>query len=59
MIKRKIGEKTMKGVSNDQLSKFAEAKAFVDEIIAKGEPWTDPDFPPEFSSLAGPGCSQQ
>jgi calpain-15 len=29
----------------------------VDEIIAKGEPWTDPDFPPEFGSICQDGCS--
>jgi hypothetical protein len=27
---------------------------FVSKIIEKGEPWTDPDFPPNFSSLASP-----
>ena len=27
---------------------------FVDSIIAKGEPWTDPDFRPERSSLYDP-----
>ena len=31
--------------------KKTERQAFADRIIAKGEPWTDPDFPPETSSL--------
>ena len=26
-------------------------REFVEKVIAKKEPWTDPDFPPEYSSL--------
>jgi hypothetical protein len=32
--------------------KFQKAKTFVDGIIAKKEPWTDPEFPPKFMSIA-------
>lgn len=34
---------------------MVDAKKFVEEIISKGEPWTDPDFPPTAESLIGKG----
>ena len=37
---------------------WVSAKQFVDEVIAKGQPWTDKDFPPEPSSIVNSDDSQ-
>lgn len=37
---------------------FMSARHFVDEVIAKGQPWTDKDFPPDSSSIANSDDSQ-
>jgi len=34
--------------------KTSEMERFVEETIAKGQPWTDPDFRPDESSLYDP-----
>ena len=39
---------------DDKRKKSAEMERFVQETIAKGKPWTDPEFPPERSSLYDP-----
>lgn len=38
--------------SSDNLKDVVGARTFVDETIEAGEPWTDPAFPPEMSSIA-------
>ena len=35
-----------------------EGERFVDEIISAGEPWTDPDFGPNFKSLNDPSIDE-
>ena len=35
-----------------------EATNFINSVLSKGEPWTDPDFPPEKSSLMKEGEKQ-
>ena len=30
---------------------MAKTREFVEKVLAKGEPWTDPDFLPEYKSL--------
>jgi len=34
---------------------MVDAKKFVEDIISKGEPWTDPDFTPTLESVIGTG----
>ena len=38
-------------VNQVESAKYAAAKSYVDGIIAAGQPWTDPEFPPETNSL--------
>ena len=40
----------MEGLRKKQI----DMEAFVQKIISEGKPWTDPDFPPERSSLYDP-----
>ena len=39
-------------------SKKIDMERFVQSQIAKGQPWTDPDFPPEAKSLYDPRIDQ-
>ena len=36
---------------NKQKEKSAAMEKMVQQVIAKGKPWTDPDFPPDLSSI--------
>ena len=36
----------------------AELERYVQAVIAKGQPWTDPDFPPNQSSLYDPNLDE-
>ena len=38
--------------------KEVDMERFVQETIAKGKPWTDPDFPPEQESLWDPAIDE-
>ena len=62
----KIGGKRTLGVSNvkaaQAVNKMKENNAkiekFVMDIIQKGQPWTDPDFPPALRSLYDPNLDE-
>ena len=53
---------TVSNKSRAAIQKMEQAQAdlerSVEEIIAKGKPWTDPDFPPEIKSLYDPKIDQ-
>lgn len=53
---------TVSNKSRAAIQKMEQAQAdlerSVEEIIAKGKPWTDPDFPPEVKSLYDPNIDQ-
>jgi len=38
--------------------KLADVKLFVDTIINRGQPWTDPDFKPDITSLFDPNIDE-
>ena len=41
-------------LKTEKQSEITKMRTFVDGIIAKGKPWTDPDFPPQVKSLFDP-----
>ena len=47
---RAVSEKSRQALANDQL-KNSKLESFVQMTIDAGKPWTDPDFPPQKSSL--------
>jgi hypothetical protein len=63
ILKKKIvaggikNKNTFETVNLDRVDNeaVAKARAFVNDIIAQGEPWTDPDFPPTQESVGKSG----
>jgi len=53
-----VSNKSRAAIQKMQQEKI-ELERFVQETIAKGRPWTDPDFPPERSSLYDPNIDNE
>jgi len=48
-----VSAKSRKAI-DEAKRRSVELERFVQETIAKGKPWTDPEFPPQRSSLYDP-----
>ena len=59
MMRKQIGKRIYKNFSVRKLEEIEWQLQKANDIIAKGEPWTDPDFKPNLDSLCYNGTPEQ